>query len=55
MTSHPTNSGVPTLRIRAAIKLLGPAEMTPTAKRMLERICDEYEDREKRQKPDDPV
>lgn len=28
-------------RIRAAIRLLYPDEMTPTAKRMLESICDE--------------
>lgn len=30
-------------RIRAAIRLLYPDEMTPTAKRVLERILDECE------------
>ena len=34
-----------TERIRAAIRLLYPDEMTPTAKRILERILDD-EDRE---------
>jgi hypothetical protein len=33
---------VPVERLRAAIRLLGPGEMTPTAKRMLESICDEH-------------
>jgi len=36
-----------TERIRAAIKLLYPDEMTPTAKRVLERILD-AEDEEAR-------
>jgi hypothetical protein len=31
-------------RIRAAIKLLYPDEMTPTAKRVLEKILGEMED-----------
>jgi len=30
-------------RIRAAIRLLYPDEMTPTAKRVLERILDEHD------------
>lgn len=36
-----------TSRIRAAIRLLGPGEMTPTAKRMFERICEEADDAER--------
>lgn len=36
-------SEVPTARIRAAINLLYPEEMTPTAKRILKTICDEYD------------
>lgn len=34
---------VPTERLRALVRLLYPEEITPTAKRMIERTCEEYE------------
>lgn len=35
--------GVPTARLRAAIDLLGPDELTPTAARILRALCDEHD------------
>jgi hypothetical protein len=37
------NVGVPVERLRALITLLYPEEMTPTAKRMIERVIEECE------------
>jgi Cys-tRNA synthase (O-phospho-L-seryl-tRNA:Cys-tRNA synthase) len=34
---------IPVAQIRAAVALLGAEEMTPTAKRMLLSICDQYD------------
>ena len=35
---------VPVERVRALVRLLYPDEMTPTAKRMFDRVCDEYDE-----------
>lgn len=35
--------GVPVEQLRAAVLLLGPQEMTPTAKRVLLSICDQHD------------
>lgn len=43
---------VPSQRLRSAIRLLFPEEMTPMAKRVLESICDEAESAE--HEPDNP-
>ena len=37
------NVGVPVERLRALIRLLYPEEMTPTAKRMIEKVIEECE------------
>ena len=34
---------IPVERLRAMIRLLGPEEMTPIAKRQLTLLCDEYD------------
>lgn len=34
---------IPVAQIRAAVALLSPDEMTPTAKRMLLSICDQHD------------
>ena len=36
-------SDIPVEQLRAMIRLLGPGEMTPIAKRQLEQLCDHYE------------
>ena len=41
-TNEPAEPSVPAARLQAVIKLLYPEEMTPTAKRMLERVIAEY-------------
>ena len=35
-------TGIPVERLDAMIRLLYPEEMTPTAKRMLRKLADEY-------------
>lgn len=36
-------NGIPVERLRAMIRLLGDGEITPMAKRMLLKLCDEYD------------
>lgn len=36
-------TGVPVDQLRALIRLLWPAEITPTAKRHLEALCDQHD------------
>jgi hypothetical protein len=38
-----SESAVPVERLRAMIRLLWPDEITPTAKRQLESLCEQYE------------
>lgn len=38
-----TETGVPPARLRAMVRLLSPQEMTPTATRQLNLLCEEYE------------
>jgi hypothetical protein len=34
---------IPAARLRAAVELLSPDEITPTAQRLLLRLCDEHQ------------
>jgi hypothetical protein len=37
------NAAVPVPRLRATVALLSPDEITPTAQRLLLRLCDEHQ------------
>ena len=41
-TRSTPSEAVPTERLRAALDLLYPEEMTPTARRVLESLCEEH-------------
>jgi hypothetical protein len=46
MEAYVRSAMMPVSRIRAAIALLWPDEMTPNAKRVLEGICAQYDGQE---------
>ena len=41
-------NGIPVERVEALLRLLGHDEMTPTARRMFQLVCDEYRGYERR-------
>lgn len=41
-TPTPRPPGIPVPQLRATIALLGDGEVTPTARRLLTRLCDAY-------------
>ena len=42
MRTEPTSGAVPVEQLKAMIRLLWPEEITPTAKRQLEKLCEQH-------------